>query len=59
MMSHLIPHEQTKSNRVCDFQTLDAAFQIIYSSKTSKINSLPVSFYCGKCQRSHAVYILY
>ena len=25
-MSHLIPHEQTKSNRVCGFQTLDAVF---------------------------------
>ena len=25
-MCHFIPHEQTKSNRVCDFQTLDAVF---------------------------------
>ena len=26
-MSHFIPHEQIKSNRVCSFQTLDAVFQ--------------------------------
>ena len=25
-MSHLIPHEHTKSNRVSGFQTLDAVF---------------------------------
>ena len=62
-MSHLIPHEQTKSNSVCIFQTLDAVFPKDLSrlfiakkknnnKKTSKMNSLPVSFYCRKCQSS-------
>ena len=43
-MSHLIPHEQTKSNSL-RFSTLEAIFSkdLSKNKKTSKINSLLIS----------------